>query len=678
MINNKKISLSGVALLIFVFAIYAFSYANANELLAVNNTKPVLRSTPASNSIQLRGATNITKTNPKITLSLKDSDVQPVLRMFADKAGLNIIFHQSATGSVTLDLVNVPLNDAFRMVLQVTGLTYHMDGKTLVISSLDHAKESGWSKQEMYTVPVNYVDAALIANFLNQNIFSKNTPGLSNWNVVATNAAKNELLVFGTQNDLSIVKRIAAKFDVPPLDTTFTVKHTTPAEMAKLVCNMLKVTEGSTDIDIDSNSSSGGSAGAINRGNVQTQQRGNRGARSGFAANIPQDASYLEKLFSKNDGVVTGFAAEGGGDSGSSGSGSGSSIAIGKNIVACTIDKDGVTEGDSESESEEESSSDSGSSNKMKSFGNIKMIVSYFPQRGTINVLGGSQNQINSIKDFIVKNDVKQPQAFLDISIIEISESAQKDLTNMWNVYSKNFNVRFDGAGGGTGTMSGMPIIFGPSNRYYSKVAVSPQVSWFINYVITNQKGRVIANPKIILTNGETSVINLTDDYVEKVDAQIVTTGTVSFGTGVEREYQIGNDMGLQFSLTPFISPEGYISLDFNTQYATQGETITAQLVASGDPELVATLLNRRTVNLKNVRIKDGETLIIGGLMRDNESKNVGKVPFLGDIPVLGFFFRSTTTKKDKTEMLILLTPKILKDAEDVGEKLDNNNSNAL
>lgn len=226
--------------------------------------------------------------------------------------------------------------------------------------------------------------------------------------------------------------------------------------------------------------------------------------------------------------------------------------------------------------------------------------------------------------------------------------------------------------------MSGMPIIFGPSNRYYSKVAVSPQVSWFINYVITNQKGRVIANPKIILTNGETSVINLTDDYVEKVDAQIVTTGTVSFGTGVEREYQIGNDMGLQFSLTPFISPEGYISLDFNTQYATQGETITAQLVASGDPELVATLLNRRTVNLKNVRIKDGETLIIGGLMRDNESKNVGKVPFLGDIPVLGFFFRSTTTKKDKTEMLILLTPKILKDAEDVGEKLDNNNSNAL
>ena len=132
MIKNKKTGFFGVALLIFVFAIYTFSYANADELLAVKNTKPVLRSTPASNSIQLRGSTNITKTNPKITLSLKDSDVQPVLRMFADKAGLNIIFHQSATGSVTLDLVNVPLNDAFRMVLQVTDLTYHMDGKTLV------------------------------------------------------------------------------------------------------------------------------------------------------------------------------------------------------------------------------------------------------------------------------------------------------------------------------------------------------------------------------------------------------------------------------------------------------------------------------------------------------------------------------------------------------------------
>lgn len=675
MIKNKKTVLCEIALLIFTFVICAFSYANANELLAVNNTKPVLRSTPASNAIQLRGATNITKTNPKITLSLKDSDVQPVLRMFADKAGLNIIFHQSATGSVTLDLVNVPLNDAFRMVLQVTGLTYHMDGKTLVISSLDHAKESGWSKQEMYTVPVHYVDAALIANFLNQNIFSKNTPGLSNWNVVATNATKNELLVFGTQNDLSVVKKIAAKFDVPPLVTTFTVKHTTPAEMAKLVCNMLKITEGSTDIDIDSDSS-GGSAGTINRGNTQTQQRGNRGVRTGLAANIPQDSSYLQKIFGKNGGTITGFAAESG-DSGGGDSGSGSSIAIGKNVVACTIDKDGVTEGDSESESgEEESSSSSGSSNKMKSFGNIKMIVSYFPQRGTINVLGGSQNQINNIKEFIQKNDVKQPQAYLDISIVEISEAGEKDLTNIWNIYSKNFNVKFDGSGGGTGTMS--PIIFGPDNQYYSKVSVSPQVQWFVNYIVTNQKGRVVANPKIILTNGETSVINLTDDYVQKVDAQIVTTGTVSFGTGVEREYQIGNDMGLQFSLTPFISPEGYISLDFQTQYATQGEQITAQLVEAGDPELVATLLNRRTVNLKNVRIKDGETLIIGGLMRDNESKNVAKVPFLGDIPVIGLFFRSTTTRKDKTEMLIMLTPKILKDAEDIGEKLDNNNNNAL
>ena len=99
--------------------------------------------------------------------------------MFADKAGLNIVFHESAKGKVTLDLVNVPLNDAFRMVLQISNLTYYLDGKTLIISSQSEAHKSAWSKQELVSVPVNYVDATSLANFLNKNIFTKKDTALS-------------------------------------------------------------------------------------------------------------------------------------------------------------------------------------------------------------------------------------------------------------------------------------------------------------------------------------------------------------------------------------------------------------------------------------------------------------------------------------------------------------------
>lgn len=313
-INYK---LCGACIVLAIIAIMTKSFAlAANDFLAYvnpsSNVKPVLRNNTTSSQLSLYGDTRITKSNAKITLSLKDSDVQPVLRMFADKAGLNIVFHESAKGKVTLDLVNVPLNDAFRMVLQITNLTYYLDGRTLVVSSSDFARSTGWSKQTMTSIPVNYVDAAMIANFLNQNIFSKNTPGLSNWDVVVTNAVANELLVFGTANDVAMAKKIVAKFDVPPVSTTYTLKHTTPAEMANLVCNMLRMINGETDVQSDSQSWGEAAQQGSNGGSSQNAQPNNNNARNGgatgFAANIPSQRKFFNfDRFNGRGGVVKHF-----------------------------------------------------------------------------------------------------------------------------------------------------------------------------------------------------------------------------------------------------------------------------------------------------------------------------------------------------------------------------------
>ena len=686
--------LCGICIVLAIIAIMTKSFAlAANDFLAYvnpSNVKPVLRNNTASSQLNLYGDTRITKSNAKVTLSLKNSDVQPVLRMFADKAGLNIVFHESAKGKVTLDLVNVPLNDAFRMVLQITNLTYYLDGRTIIVSSSDFARSTGWSKQTMTTIPVNYVDAAMIANFLNQNIFSKNTPGLSNWDVVVTNAVANELLVFGTANDVSMAKKIVAKFDVPPITTTYTLKHTTPAEMATLVCNMLRMINGETDVQSDAQS-----------WGESAKKDGQKGGTTGFAANIPSQRKFFNfDNFRNRGGVVTGFASSGGG-SGSGGSSGGSSssggdsssssaLSLGTNIVACSVDKDGVTSGiedDSSDSSSDSNSSSSGSSNsssqnssstsasdsiRMKSFGDLKMIVSYFPQRGTVQVTGGSKSQLKLISDFIKEQDVKIPQAYLDISVLELSEDGSKSFSNSWGITSPNFVATFSGPDGATDTN---PIIFGPQNNLYKATYPSINVSWYINYVVLNKKGRVVANPKIMLTSGQQSTIDLTEDYVEKVTAEIITSSSGS-ASGVQRTYDIASDMGLQFTIVPFISPDGYVSLNIDASYKTLKDQQKAQLVDSGVPaeELVATLLNNRSINLKNVRIKDGETLVIGGLMKENETKNVGKIPFLGDIPVIGVVFRSTSTQKTKNEMLIMLTPKILKDAEDVGADYNNDN----
>ena len=92
---------------------------------------------------------------------------------------------------------------------------------------------------------------------------------------------------------------------------------------------------------------------------------------------------------------------------------------------------------------------------------------------------------------------------------------------------------------------------------------------------------------------------------------------------------------------------------------------MTAASEVEGQADLVATLLSRRDLELKNVRIKDGETLVIGGLIQETEQKTVNKIPFLGDLPIIGTIFRSTSSSKAKNELVIMITPKILNDGED-------------
>ncbi|MBQ8669499.1 type II and III secretion system protein, partial [bacterium] len=319
---------------------------------------------------------------------------------------------------------------------------------------------------------------------------------------------------------------------------------------------------------------------------------------------------------------------------------------------------------------------------KLDSLPLINMSVSYFPTLGTIQVIGGSESQIEMIRDYIAMNDKKTPQAYLEVQIISLSESGSKTLDNTWSYYSKNFSFNA-GGGGGFSTDPMYPVFFSgkgytlvdteswdsEKNAYETAGKVgrwsgSSQLVYAVNYLVENKKGRVLANPRVLLTSGQTSTIDLTADYVSKVTSQYLDSGSASGSAQVQKEYEIQDDNGIKVTITPFISPDGYVTLDIKPEY----KTIASQIYTTGETgeqELAVTLLQRRDLDLKGVRIKDGETLVIGGMIQETETKTVSKIPFLGDIPVVGMFFRSTNTSKEKTEMVIMLTPQIVIDTED-------------
>ena len=204
---------------------------------------------------------------------------------------------------------------------------------------------------------------------------------------------------------------------------------------------------------------------------------------------------------------------------------------------------------------------------------------------------------------------------------------------------------------------------FIPHEKWYG---AGPYISWQMNYLIENQKARVLANPKLLVTNGQESVIDLTQDYVEKVTSEFLSSTGAGVGAvgAVQRTYTIGEDKGVKVTLTPFISPEGYVTLNIKPEYATEAGQVTTPSATGTGTDLQATLLSRRNLDLKNVRIKDGETLVIGGMIQEEDSKVVQKIPVLGDLPIIGAAFRSTTSKKTKSELVIMLTPKIINDGE--------------
>ena len=123
----------------------------------------------------------------------------------------------------------------------------------------------------------------------------------------------------------------------------------------------------------------------------------------------------------------------------------------------------------------------------------------------------------------------------------------------------------------------------------------------------------------------------------------------------------------MKIEIIPFISQDGYVSLNMTPSFSTiKAQEYTNDAEVKGEKIIAATLLQRRNLKLNNLRVKDGETLVIAGLIKESEKQTVTKLPVLGDLPLLGVFFRSSTNAKSKEELVIMVTPHIVYSEEQI------------
>lgn len=163
-----------------------------------------------------------------------------------------------------------------------------------------------------------------------------------------------------------------------------------------------------------------------------------------------------------------------------------------------------------------------------------------------------------------------------------------------------------------------------------------------INALITDGKAKILSQPNITTLNGKEAVINIGGSVPVPTVATTNSTVTTSI------QYK---NAGIILRYTPRASNDGYITADVHTE-------VSSPLYVES---LKAYRFQERSADT-TVRLRNNETMVIGGLIGEEETKSFSKVPFLGDLPILGVFFRNNKRSKSESELMIFLTAKTLED----------------
>ena len=166
----------------------------------------------------------------------------------------------------------------------------------------------------------------------------------------------------------------------------------------------------------------------------------------------------------------------------------------------------------------------------------------------------------------------------------------------------------------------------------------------FINALRTDSRFNVLSTPRIFTSNNQEAQINISQSIPYVLSTRQDTLGGIQFNYAFQ-------DVGIVLTVTPRITSNGYVTMDVS-QTANELQGFTT---------FNAPIVNQREATT-NVSVLDGETIVLGGIIRNTVTATTNKVPLLGDIPILGNIFRSTTKQNTKTELLVLLRPRIVRD----------------
>jgi general secretion pathway protein D len=287
--------------------------------------------------------------------------------------------------------------------------------------------------------------------------------------------------------------------------------------------------------------------------------------------------------------------------------------------------------------------------------------VTITPDKGSNSlVIMASVADYNNLAQVIKKLDRRSKQVFVQLLIAEVNLDNNRELglqagvigggvlnryLSIAGVYDPQGAIRSVLGGLGDVTTAALLKNFNPS---------SVNVAGVLKALDQNSMLNILSTPNLLTSDNREAEINVGENIPLQGGSTQTAVGTT---TNIERK-----DVGIILKIKPQISEGDYIRMDISQEIS---------LVKKDKGQAVDLVTTKRSTKT-NVVIKDKDTVVIGGLIQDTEEDLVVKTPFFGDIPGLGWLFKTTQKLRKKTNLIILLTPQIVKDSADLKTITEN------
>ena len=411
----------------------------------------------------------------------------------------------------------------------------------------------------------------------------------------------SEVLLSGPQEDVDHAKQLVADLDVPQMGTQYTQVYRLKYVDANSVADLFRRSFPNLNVQVNSDLNA-----LTITSNLTVQRR------------IADAVSQLD---------LAPPGANGGGEGGGPG-GSGVEVVTLKSAVP------GLQGGPSTSAADIANTVQQA---LQGSAGDLHIVV---PANSTELVLTGSPYSIKLAKELIAKLDTPQTMVALDTEVLEVDENTTKQLgLQLSSAVSTQF-TEVPPVYPGTSTqipyLYPMPLIRTPMSFLAT-----------INLLVQNGKARILEDPRITTVSGRTASLRAG----ETINVLTTTGG----GTGTVATTQVQSfQTGVTLDITPVVNEDGYITVTLHPSVNS-----IAAISAAGVPNIQT----RDTTT--TVGLTDGETIVIGGLIEDLDQTTVQKIPFLGDIPLIGpALFTYHNISKTRNELIVTVTPHIVHPGE--------------